>query len=517
MAEPLIAVVGGGAAGLAAAVSAAEALSRCAAARVGERAAGGRGANAGSPAGGRGSGAGGPGERARVVLLEADERVGRSILATGNGRCNFSNACVDPALYRNGAHVAAVLDALEERWAQAGLGDEAAEDRDGDAARASGPGLGSTVAPAPGQPDEFALWPVPANAVQAFFADRGLCWREESEGRLYPLPNKATAVLDVLRAAAEAAGVDVRCGTAVERVEPAREPGGRLTLRLADGRLERADAVIVAVGGAVPRTLLPEALVATSFHDPVPTLGPVATAARHTRPLDNIRVRGALELWRDGARVAREKGEVMFRKYGVSGIAAFNLSRLAEPGDELAVDFLPPVAPDAAEAFLTARAARLAASLGRAPSCADVLRGLVLAPVAHELLAACRLGEDAPADGRAAAALASVLKGLRLPVEGLGDARQCQVRRGGVDVGAVDARTGECRAVPGLYLAGEALDVDAPCGGYNLHWAWASGLLAGLSAADAVRARADAAADDAMTGQGAADAARSPRAEGGAR
>ena len=122
------------------------------------------------------------------------------------------------------------------------------------------------------------------------------------------------------------------------------------TLRLADGRFERACAVIVAAGGTVARELLPKG---TSFSEPELTLGPLSTDPRWPRRLDNIRVRGALELWRPDSRgmdgralsdggypmgthegerlLSREGGEVMFRKYGVSGIAAFNLSRLAEP------------------------------------------------------------------------------------------------------------------------------------------------------------------------------------------
>ncbi len=458
----VIAVVGGGAAGLAAAVGAAEACARTS-------------------------------RRATVAVYEADERVGRSILATGNGRCNFSNAHPDPALYHNAAHVAAALAAFEER----ACSERAADDACGGGALGAAPcAAGAAGAPrAAGAEEEGApdaqraargvSWPVAANGVQAFFADHGLCWREESEGRLYPLPNKATAVLDVLRAAAAAAGAEERCGTAVEAVEPARRAGSPLTLRLADGRLERADAVIVAAGGSVARTLMPEGV---PFCDPEPTLGPLATDTRLVRQLDNIRVRGALELWRGGARAAREEGEVMFRKYGVSGIAAFNLSRLARPGDELAVDFLPAVGARDAAAFLTARARRLAVTFGGPVTCEDVLRGLVLAPVGHVLCQAAGLRGEEALDEAAAEVLAPVLKGLRLTVRGLGDVRQCQVCRGGVAAEAVDPRTGACRAVPGLYVAGEALDVDAPCGGYNLHWAWASGLLAGWSAADAVLA-----------------------------
>lgn len=342
------------------------------------------------------------------------------------------------------------------------------------------------------------------NAVLSFFAESGLVWREEGEGRLYPLANKATSVLDCLRARLEAAGVHLVCDSAVETVEAPGERCARFALRLADGRFERADAVIVAVGGRVAPRLLPPGL---PFVKTAPTLGPLAVKSPYPRQLDNIRVRGALELWRGTSLVARERGEVMFRKYGVSGIAAFNLSRLAQPGDELAVDFLPAVAAPDAPAFLGERSRALSAVLDHPATWDDVLRGMVLAPVAEVLLKAASVrGESAvgaaavsvaagasrSADTASAsassdvAAVAAVLKGLRLPVTGIGDEHQCQVHRGGVAVEALDAATGQVRAVPGLFVAGEAADVDAPCGGYNLHWAWASGLLAGRGAAAAV-------------------------------
>ena len=129
-----LAIIGGGAAGLAAAVAAA-------------REARNRGADA------------------EVVVFERDDRVGRSILATGNGRCNFSNAQVDAGLYRNAAFVGDALLALTRQQRRGG------------------------------------------DSVCAFFKELGLVWREESEGRLYPFANKASSELDVLRTAATASGV----------------------------------------------------------------------------------------------------------------------------------------------------------------------------------------------------------------------------------------------------------------------------------------------------------------------
>lgn len=417
-----LAIIGGGAAGLACAVAATDEAARL-------------------------------GVRVRVVIYEADERVGRSILATGNGRCNFSNTSIDPKLYRNAKFVEAVLGNLEAR------------------VRGREPSRRARFAAGSG------------TAVLDFFADLGLVWREEDEGRLYPQANKASVVLDVLRAATDAADVEVRCNARVERVEPPRGLGKPFTLRMDDGAFERASAVVVACGGRIARSMLSCEL---AFRDTRPVLGPLATDVRYVRQLDNIRVRGALELWRADELVSREEGEVMFRKYGVSGIAAFNLSRHAKAGDKLAVDFLPRIAEEDVPAHFEDRRRRLAARFGEDLTCGAFLRGLLLPQVAHVLLESIGASDDDVLDDGLAEGLARCVKRFLLDVQGPGDVRQCQVSRGGLDVAGFDVRTLETHVTSGLYAAGEALDVDAPCGGYNLHWAWASGLLSGRCAVEAL-------------------------------
>lgn len=419
-------IIGGGAAGLAAAIAAADVL------RARGMAVGGTDA--------------GDASCVDVVVCEADERVGRSILATGNGRCNFSNASVDAAVYRNGAFVGATLDALRD----GGDGDAA-----GDLAAAGDP-------------------------VHAFFAELGLLWREEGEGRLYPLANKATSVLEVLRAAAADAGVRERCDSEAVRIDAPAHPGDRFHVRFADGAVQHAEAVIVAVGGRASRGLVPACIPAT---EPRPVLGPLRTDTRLARALNNIRVRCAVSLTGpDGVTKACERGEVLFRDYGVSGIAVFNLSRFAEEGDTLVIDLLPQVEASEVEVLLAQRSARLR-ERGGTNTGDDVVRGMVLPAVGRAVLKAAGVPADRVLAARDVPALARALKGVTLAVRGVGEARQCQVHRGGCDVAAFDPRTCEARALPGLHVVGEALDVDAPCGGFNLHWAWASGLAAGRAAA----------------------------------
>lgn len=462
MGTKALAIIGGGAAGLAAAIAAAR--------RV--RAAGGDGA------------------AAEVVLYEADERVGRSILATGNGRCNFSNSGLELRRYRNNAFVEEALWAL------------------------------SSHPIVPRRRGEVR--PVEVSSVLDFFESLGLLWREEDDGRLYPQANKATSVLDVLRAAAADAGVRTVCDRRAVRVDAPDGPGGRYHIRFADHAVEHADAVVVAVGGRAAAGLaLPGGLACTPQR---PVLGPLLTDTQAVKPLNNIRVKCAVSLWRRGAALRKgdaggvhseavraaagyarsigreaprkpycdevgrtllctERGEVLFRDYGVSGIAVFNLSRFAEPGDELLIDFFPYVRRCDFEAWLFSRRRHLEIP-GEALTCERFLSGALLPAVARAVLAEAGLSPAAPFAKADVPALARALKAFPLTVRGTGDARQCQVMRGGLPVDAFDGRTLAARAVPGLYAAGEAIDVDAPCGGYNLHWAWSSGMLAGHMAAE---------------------------------
>lgn len=474
-----LAIIGGGAAGLAAAISAAlEHRNACA---VGNAV-----------------------EDLHVVVYEADERVGRSILATGNGRCNFTNSQIDASLYHNAEFVGQAFAALERGSFGCVL----------DGAGAVSASLGAA----------------PANAVQAFFASLGLEWREEGEGRMYPYANKASSVLDVLRGAASALGVEECCDCEIASVEPPKTSGGRgsrFTLRLANGRFERADAVIVACGGRIARKMLPGGF---AYVDPEAKLGPLATDDCLAKQLDNIRVRGIVRLVRDGEEVACETGEVLFRKYGLSGIAIFNLSRFADPGDEVWLDMLPNIGgegvagsfaqklrsprsasddtfvpcddesfarelrssqPASGNALATSdyalqRYEKLAALNPSGLTCGNYLRGLVLPQVARVVLKSCGFDEDQLLARADTPVVIQAFKKLTFEVRGFADSKQCQVHRGGFKVEGFAPETMESREIPGLYATGEALDVDAPCGGFNLHWAWASGMLAGAHAAGAL-------------------------------
>ncbi len=422
-----IAIIGGGASGLMAAVQAARAFSKAGAA-------------------------------ASVVVYEADdERVGRTILATGNGRCNISNAHIDASAYKNGEFVSRALMALQNEFFQ--------------------------------ERGKCTLYLSECDPVLERFEDMGLWVREEAEGRLYPLANKATSVLDALRATAAALGVRIEVRKRAVRIDASGDAGGAracFNIRFADKTIAHARQVIVAVGGrAADRIELPAPLVCLKTR---PVLGPLRVAqadARVTRQLNNVRLRCGVHLQRGDKVLATEKGEVLFRDYGLSGVAIFNLSRDARAGDALVIDVFPDCSEGAVKEFLFARRKRMASLAGQL-TCQRFCEGILLPSVAHAFLKRAGIKPDVAITKDDVPALAHMLKATEFTVEGIGDERQCQVRRGGFPVERFCAQTCESIDIAGLFVTGEALDVDGPCGGYNLHWAWTSGMLAGLAAAENV-------------------------------
>lgn len=381
-----------------------------------------------------------------ITIYEATDKIGRPILRSGNGRCNLTNASIDPSVYHNGSFVEDALAALSDRI--------------------------FTCLP------NGSAFTYEDNPVACYFESLGVVLRQESEGRIYPLANKSSVVLDALKRDLARFGVDVRTGVRIAHVDEPR-PDAPLILHAEDGRFIHADVVIDSTGGCASRGFL---LPFVGHSDRRPVLGPIAVKSKMMKRLDNIRVRASVALLdSSGAVKTSETGEVMFRKYGVSGIAVFNLSRHLKKGDRLSIDLLPSVSQQDAPDFLVDRAKMLGDSLRCAPTNADMLSGIVLPDVADVLL------EYAGLEGRAiysrsnSDALARALKAFTLECSGIGDESICQVARGGYDVREVDPHTMRLKRYENLFVTGESIDVDAPCGGFNLHWAFSSGMLAAAS------------------------------------
>lgn len=390
----------------------------------------------------------------QVCLYEAGPRVLKKVLASGNGRCNFTNSDIMPSDYNRPEFVAEAMNCVT--------------------------------------PED----------VMRYFADLGLLAFEEEEGRVYPYSGKATTVVDLLLWALEEAGVDVHTSTRVIQVRPAASdsPGNRqgwdVLTEGPEGSRESVsfDRVIMSVGGAPDASLVPEDVkyIRTS-----PVLCALKTDTDNLKGLSGIKVRARVYLDEDPTDLQdawldvvdpefeadycgpEEYGEVLFRDYGVSGIAVFNMSRLVRPGQMVFLDLLCDLDPQAKVDFIWDQSM---AHPDR--SIHQVLSGALPSRLARNVIVAAGLNPDEPIIAEEeAVVLAMVCESFGLKVKGVADPKQAQVTRGGWAVKGFIPQTMESKKHPGLFATGEALDVDGKCGGYNLHWAWTSGIIAGRSAA----------------------------------
>lgn len=376
----------------------------------------------------------------RVLILEKQSRVGRKLLSTGNGRCNLTNLNAAPRHY-HGARAAAAR----------------------------------------------ALELCPPKDVLDFFEGLGLPAVSDGEGRVYPMSNQAASVLDALRLFAAERGCETITDCAAESILP---KGNGFTVRAADGRTFSGRRALVCTGGLAAPKLgacgdgyrILDALGHPSTPR-FPAIAALRTPPEFVRGLKGQRANCALSLISENRVLRRESGEILFSDDGVSGIAAMQLARACKEalraGKRCAVTIglLPGDSPDRALERLRERAARLP---GR--SMEDFLNGIVSRRIGQALVRACGIEPLSRTAGSLSKSelksLSGILIAWTLPVNDVQGFDQAQVTAGGVSMKDFDWNTMESRRVPGLYAAGELLDVDGDCGGFNLQWAWSSALIA---------------------------------------
>jgi len=388
---------------------------------------------------------------ARVTLFERMEGTGRKLLATGGGRCNLTTTVPRAAL----------LEAFGRR--------------------------GRFAAP--------ALEAFGPAAIRSFFAREGVPTAAQDDGCVFPASQRAADVLAALQRAAGRRGVRLVCGTRVERV--AETPGGGLSCRTAAGSGVPFRAVVLAAGGCSYPGLGSDGggfdlarVLGVRVVAPTPALVPLVTAEAWPSALSGIVLpRARLRIVARGAGKAGCEGAVLFTHRGISGPAALNLSgavaaRLAS-GEAAVPLTLAARADRDARAWLAFLESRVT-HVGRR-ACHNVLSGELPRALAETLCEAAGVGGAALAQAgpRRLEALAALCGGAPLTVAATEGWDRAMATRGGVALDELDTDTLACRRVPGLFCAGECVDLDGPCGGYNLTWAFASGWLAGTAAARA--------------------------------
>ncbi len=395
-------------------------------------------------------------EGASVLVLEKMKQPGRKILTTGNGRCNLTH----------------LDDQLAARYHS--------EDRE--------------ILPAMAK---HLLAQYDVQRTLDTFAALGLLWHDR-DGYVYPRSDQAASVLAVLLEEAQRLGVKIKYATPVTDLEQA----GAYWKVHTEGWAYEAKRVILACGSkAAPATGSTGdgyALAKNLGHRIVPVV-PALTALtvpkKRVKEAAGARTDARVTLVLDEKTRYSEAGQVQWSEGALSGIVIFQLSRYVSRAmtdgmtkPYLEIDFVPEMQREDLTGYLY----RLSEHRGlseetpwKDKALHALLRSCVPDRIADMLSAAyAKMLGDTKADRqRRCEVLAGLLKGFVLPVTGTRDFDQAQVCAGGVALSEIQADTLESRRCPGLFFAGEILDVDGPCGGYNLQWAWSTGMAAGSAAA----------------------------------
>ena len=369
-----------------------------------------------------------------TLILDRMDRIGKKVLATGNGRCNLMN--MTPLDYLGSQELA-----------------------------------------------HSVLERVSPSSLYAFFRQMGLSMRTEPDGRVYPSSGKAATVLDLFRLHLRMNGVTVHVS---EPVVQFRKVGDHFCVDTEKDHYT-CRYVIVCCGGMAQPALGSNGsgyalLVALGHHVTpcFPCLTPLKTDLTKIRGLEGIRVRGSVRIMKGERTLHREEGEILFTSYGVSGICIMQCAQWAEKGTELELDFLSGLSMNNLE-FMDLIRHRMD-SWGD-ENCEQLFSGLFVRSLAAAILKDAGIPGDRPMKSlteRDIHHLHMAAGAFRIPVTGRKGFDMAQITGGGVEGSEFDPETLESRIIPGLYAAGEILDVHGMCGGYNLMFAFASGMLAGL-------------------------------------
>ncbi len=374
----------------------------------------------------------------RVIVLERGAQTLAKVRISGGGRCNVTHACFAPA-------------ELITRYP-----------RGGDALRGPLTRFG---------PRETVGW----------FAARGVALKTEPDGRMFPTTDDSATIVDCLEREAARANVSVRLRTAVAGIS--RESDG-FACALADGSTLRASRVLIATGGSPPGHALARALGHTIV-PPVPSLFTFEIADPGLCALTGLSVPAARVKIRFTSGAITQTGPLLITHWGLSGPAVLRLSAWAarELADaryhtEVEVAWISRLSPEAIlEVFAarkrTAGAQRVSthSPFGEIPG--RLWKRLVSLAAIHDEQTWAKLARAN------AHALAERVTGERMNVTGKGQFKEEFVTAGGVALDEVDFRTMESKRCPGLYFAGEVLDIDGITGGYNFQAAWTTGHVAG--------------------------------------
>lgn len=378
---------------------------------------------------------------ARVALLEHKDDIGKKILATGNGRCNFTNTDMSvnkfhgsKALIKNGLSQFNYSDTIR------------------------------------------------------FFKELGIP-AYDNAGYIYPNSRQAASVVAAFRMELMRLHVDVKTGINITDIKPADDRTG-YCIQTDKGSFKSKRLIIACGLTASPKLgsdgSLFRQIEALGHHiqKPLPALCGFSCDGLNFKKITGVRCDATVASMIDGQMTEQNTGELQLADYGISGIPVFQISslmsRALDKGQmvEVIIDFLPAFSDDELNGYIKDRS--ITTTDNR--SLNEMLNGLLNNKLLLELIHKSGVSPDKK--GRLLTdddckSLTRSIKHTAVSVKKPRGAEFAQVCAGGIYTKEIDVRTLESKIHPGLYFCGELLDVDGICGGYNLQWAWTSGYIAG--------------------------------------
>lgn len=383
---------------------------------------------------------------AQVTILEKNPRVGKKILATGNGRCNFTNINAGESCY-------------------------------------SSKNTGFT---------QYALSDFTVDDTIDFFERLGIQHKVEDLGKVYPMSDQASSILDVLLYELNNLGVKIICDTNVIDILPENDI---FILKTEDGSVYKGDNVVLTPGGKAMPSSGSDGYgydlalkLGHTMTDIFPALVQLMLDGDFFKRIDGVKFVGTAEILDKDKPIIKDCGDILFTNYGVSGPPVLQISRkageLLNSGKKatLKINILDTMSKDEVRSILDKR---FQADLNKTIEFSFV--GLINKRLIPVVLSHAGINDlkrpVSSLTSKERANIVNILTDWRINIKASKSWPSAQVTAGGINTCEIDKNTMESLLVKGLYFAGEIMDVDGMCGGFNLQWAWSSGFIAGRSAA----------------------------------
>ena len=368
-----------------------------------------------------------------TVIIERQSRVGKKLLATGNGRCNITNRNVSPEHYHGDTEI---ITSVLQKFSP--------------------------------------------NDCEKFFARMGVLFRDEDDGRVYPYSNQASTVLDNMRLYCEKSGVSEICGFEILNIKKNKD----IFSIISENITVQAENIVFATGSQASPSLGANdtgyKLLRNFgiYHTPLmPALCPVFTKEKY-KSLKGVRAKGSVTLFSDGKKIISRDGEIQFTDYGISGICVFDISRFVSDckNPKIVVDVMKEYSENHLCDYLF-KCRKIFANAS------EILTSALNKKLAQVIVQTCGFADKSCRElsERDIKKLAHTVKNFTFTPAKSDDYSNAQVCAGGITSKYVYPDTLMSKNVKNLYICGELLDADGDCGGYNLHFAFGSGMIVGKS------------------------------------